>query len=294
MLSIMNTVSRITQDPEATLSISDLAARTGVTATTVRTWETRHGFPEPVRLPGRHRRYSEDHVSLVKQVLQRRADGLTLEAAIAEAQRDGSRTPVDRSIYAGLRRLHPHLAPQILRKSTLLALTHAIEDECCARAENPLLVASFQHERYFDRARARYRDLTRTSRSTVVFANFADAPKRGREDPTVIHVPVTAPMRREWTLICDAPDYPACLSAWELPGQEGKSDADRLFEAIWSLEPGVVRDASRIGLQLAHQFSPEEAEGLPEPPTWNAPPASPDLIAATSLFGRLLAYLERS
>lgn len=287
----MNTVSRITQDPEATLSISDLAERTGLTATTVRTWETRHGFPEPVRLPGRHRRYTQEHVSLVQQVLRRRADGLTLEAAIAEARRDD--TPVDRSIYAGLRRLHPHLAPQTLRKSTLLALTHAMEDECCARAENPLLVASFQHERYFERARARYRDLTRTSKSTVVFANFESSPRRGRDDPTVIDVPFTAPMRREWTLICDAPDYPACLSAWELPGQQNQNDPDRLFEAIWSLDPSVVRDASRIGLQLAHEFAPDQAEGLPQPPSWNAPPASPDLLVATSLFSRLLAYLER-
>ena len=53
------------------------------------------------------------------------------------------------SVFAGLRCRHPGIAPQELRKTTLLALTQAIEDECCARAEQAVLFAEFQQERFY-------------------------------------------------------------------------------------------------------------------------------------------------
>jgi hypothetical protein len=55
-------------------------------------------------------------------------------------------------------------------------------------------------------------------------------------------VPAGAPLLREWTLVCEARDFSACLSAWELPGQHGTPDADRLFETVWTLSPSAVRD----------------------------------------------------
>lgn len=287
----MGTVLKIPQDPRATLSISDLAERTGLTAATLRTWESRHGFPEPVRLPGRHRRYTEEHVNQVLEVLRRRTDGLTLEAAIAEAT-DTTREE-DRSIFAGLRRRHPQLVPRTLRKSTLLALTHAMEDECCARAKTPILIASFQHERFFAHAEPRWSELARTARTAVVFADFASRTWEHRTRPLTVHVPESAPMRREWTLVCDAPDYPVCLTAWEIPGQHGVRDADRRFESVWSLDPVVVRDASRIGLELARTFAPDQAAALPQPSATAPREASADLREATSLFTRLLTYLDR-
>jgi DICT domain-containing protein len=61
---------------------------------------------------------------------------------------------IERSVFAGLRRQHPDLVPQVLRKATLLALTRAVEDECCARAEQAALFASFQHQRNFCRTTA--------------------------------------------------------------------------------------------------------------------------------------------
>ena len=41
------------------LTIGDLAARTGVPIATIRSWESRYGFPIPSRAPGGHRRYVE-------------------------------------------------------------------------------------------------------------------------------------------------------------------------------------------------------------------------------------------
>ena len=41
---------------------------------------------------------------------------------------------------------------ELLRKSTLLALTWAMEDEYCARAQQPTLFGAFQEARFFRQA----------------------------------------------------------------------------------------------------------------------------------------------
>ena len=303
----MNTEAAIAQD----LTISDLARRTGLTPATLRAWETRYGFPVPSRRASGHRRYDERDVVLVKEVLRRRDAGVRLEAAVAEAA--GARavlaTPTT-SVFAELRRSHPHITAQRLRKSTLLALSWAMEDEYCARAQQPTLFAAFQEARFYRQAEPRWRELARTARSAVVFADFAsvegsrdesdastnvstNASADGGTTPGVdaLHLPEEAPMRREWSLVCDAPDYTAALAAWELPGQDGVPDRDRLFEAVWTLEPRAVRDAARVSARLADVLAPSAAHD------WSrlealAPEPSEDLRAATSLFQRLVAYLD--
>ena len=68
------------------LTTAQLAQLTGLSAGTLRMWESRHGFPAPARLPGGHRRYSERDVALVREVLHLREQGLSLTAAIERAQ----------------------------------------------------------------------------------------------------------------------------------------------------------------------------------------------------------------
>jgi MerR family transcriptional regulator, light-induced transcriptional regulator len=275
------------------LTVGELAARTGVREATLRTWETRYGFPRPRRRPGGHRRYRDRDVTLIEQVLRLREAGVSLPAAIAQVTADA--VQLEPSVYAGLRRRHPELQPQVLRKSTALALTRAIEDECCARAERPLLFGSFQEARYFRGSAARWRDLARTARLTVVFAEFdgvaTSAPEVAAGSLITLPLPADAPLRREWSLVCESSQYPACLSGWELPGQHGVADADRRFEVVWTLDPAAVRDAALICALLAEHLSP----GLrltrllpPGPP----PPASADLRRATGLLTRMTGYLE--
>src|SRR4051794_22596137 len=60
------------------------------------------------------------------------------------------------SVQAAIRRTYPSLQPQRLKNSSLIALSWAIEEECCARAESPLIFGSFQQERYFRAAEERW------------------------------------------------------------------------------------------------------------------------------------------
>lgn len=271
------------------LSISDLAERSGVPAATLRSWELRYGFPEPTRLTGGHRRYSEYDVEAVRAVVLYREGGLGLEAAVRRVTSESRRSS---SIFAELRRRHPAFAPQVLRKTSLVALSHAIEDECCARAQEPLLFGSFQRARFLQASHARWTELARTARAAVVFAEIPSPADVHRGRPIEVAVPAEAPLNREWAVVCDAPDLPACLVAVERPGQQEEPDSSRRFEVVWTVDPRVVRDASRIAAALADAYRPGWRPGdlalLQEEPA----AASHDLRRASDLLNRVVGYLD--
>lgn len=275
---------------DADLSIGDLAERTGLSPAVLRMWESRHGFPVPHRLVSGHRRYGEADVDLVRQVLRRKAGGVRLEVAIAEAA--ATVPPDSPSVFAEVRRRHPALAVHRLRKSTLIGLSWAIEDECCAMADRPVLFGAFQRGDFYEPSAPRWTELARVARSAMVFADHWDdqADARG---PVRVALPDSAPMRREWAVVCDAPDTTACLSAWELPGQSEVPDRHRVFEAVWTVDPVVVRDAARVAAGVAasagvlaarpllHELADAPAQGVVS------------AAHATALFNRAVAYVDR-
>ena len=213
-------------EPTDGLTIGELAGRTGVPPATLRSWETRYGFPRPQRAAAGQRRYDQRDAALVEEVLRQRGAGLSLPAAIAQATAEDP--AADQSVFALLRRRHPELQTRVMRKAVLLALTRAVEDEYCARAERAFLFASFQREHYFRQSEDRWNDLARTAESVVVFADFPAAGETAGAGAALRQVPVPAgaALRREWVLVCEARGYPACIAGWELPGQRGISDAD--------------------------------------------------------------------
>ena len=286
---MMTMKSQETQAPG--LTIGDLARRTGLTPAVLRTWESRHGFPRPHRLESGHRRFTESDVAALEGVLRRRDAGVRLEVAIAEAAAiRGGQTP---SVFAELRRRHPHLAPHRLRKSTLLALSWAIEDECCARAEQPVILGSFQEARFFDAAAPRWRELARVAHASMALASFPTSVESDPVGPVRVHLADRSPMRREWAVICDAADLPAALTAWELPGQEDVPDRERQFESMWTLDPQAVRDAARVAVRVAQEAGAVEATPLLYELADDPRRSSTDIAGATNLFNRIVAYVDR-
>jgi DICT domain-containing protein/predicted DNA-binding transcriptional regulator AlpA len=271
------------------LTIGDLAERTGVPPATLRSWESRYGFPRPLRLAGGHRRYAEREVAAVLEVLRHRGSGLALEAAVRRVIDD---SPRSRSVYAELRRRHPELTPQLLSKPSLVALSHAIEDECCARAQQPVLFGAFQRGTFLRDSYARWVELARTARTAVVFADLGEplAPRPGV--PVEVPLPRDAPLHREWVVVCDAPDLPACMAAVERPGQDARPDSRRRFEAVWTVDPRAVRHASRVAAALADEYRPGWRDTEPTTVEEEPPAASADLLRATDLLNRMMGYLD--
>ncbi len=266
------------------LTIGGLSQRTGLSPATIRMWESRHGFPRPHRLESGHRRYTDEDAHAVERVVRHKDAGVRLELAIVRALADAQ--PAAPSIYAQLRRRHPQLGVHTLRKSTLLALSWAIEDEFCSKADRAAIFGAFQRESYFRSAEPRWSEIARVSRSATVFADFAESD--AESSPKRVTLPADAPMRREWAVVCDAPDLPVVLTAWELPGQTDVPDRSRLFESMWSVDGEVVRDAARVCMEVALSAGVTVPAG---DATWE--PALPDLPAVTGLFNRMVAYVDR-
>jgi len=272
-------------------SIGEVVSRTGVAEGTLRMWERRHGFPNPVRLDSGHRRYSDEDLDAVQRIVSERASGVTLPVAIERARKPVGAPP---SLFAWVRDAHPELDTQLLTASTMLALSQAIEDECLARAERPLLFASFQRERYYRRREARWLELARTAELACVFAEFAEpcAPLVG---PVEIRIAAESPLMREWAIVCDAPGYGVCLTGWEVPASEGVPGEPRRFETLWSVEPEVVRGAARTCAGMARfqlgRLRPQVQSRLDAPasqPTWQ------QLRLAAAITGRAFAQLPET
>ena len=116
-----------------------------------------------------------------------------------------------------------------------------------------------------------------------MFADF-DRSRRTSGSADEVALPAPAPLRREWAVISAGPSFAACLTGWARPPG---------FEAIWSVEPDVVRLAVRVGLALAERHAPELG---------SHPPGLADLVpdhdagsihAATAITNRIVAYLDR-
>ena len=270
------------------LTIGTVAERTGASMALLRAWEQRYGFPHPARSDSGHRRYSERDVEQIRQVLAHREAGLSLEAAI------GRLNPGEPSIFAGLRRRRPDLAPHVLGKRTMLAISRAIEDEYGTTDDAPLLLAAFQEERFWRASKHRYRDLARTTSRTIVFAELAQPPTGpGGPGAGVVEVAIGPgePLLREWAVVCFGPRGGAVLAGRERPGQQGVDDALRVFEAFWSIESAVVHTAADIALGIARRLRPDRSADLETPPAIGDP-GDEGLRRATSLTNRIVSYVE--
>jgi DNA-binding transcriptional MerR regulator len=280
------------------LSIGELAARTGVTPSTLRIWEERHGFPVPTRLGSGHRRYSEEDAVLVSEVTRLRDAGMRLDAAIAAARREGEHQaevasgPQPHSVHARLLRREPGLPVHRLTKRTLIGLSHAIEDEFCVRARDGHLFGLFQQARYFSPAHARWRELALLAGTTHVLADFA-ADARDDDGLHLVALPERSPLRREWAVVCDSTEAPIALTAWEVPGQVGVPEPRRLFEATWTLDPSLVREASRVCAAGVAATDDPDGPGLVEALSAASSTGTPDAALAIAFFNRAVAYLDR-
>ncbi|HEY1566578.1 MAG TPA: DICT sensory domain-containing protein [Solirubrobacteraceae bacterium] len=241
------------------LTTAQLAERTGLSAGTLRMWENRHGFPDPPRLPGGHRRYAPNDVDRVREVLRWREQGLSLPAAIERVRH--RRAPAAASVFAGLRRRRPEVAPTNLSKPAVLALSCAIEDEYCAQAAGGVLLGSFQHERFYRAAQRRWREMARTADLAVALADFAAAAEPA-QGPVEVAIDRRNALAREWAVVVSAGGMQACLAAWEQPSDEAVPDARRRFEVLWSAEPEVVADALEVAEQLLAPLDARLAERL--------------------------------
>ncbi len=65
-----------------TLNLKAVVQETGLKPDTLRAWERRYGLPQPRRTPGGHRLYSQQDIDLLRWLVARQAEGLSISRAV--------------------------------------------------------------------------------------------------------------------------------------------------------------------------------------------------------------------
>ena len=230
-----------------------------------------------------------------------RRDGLSVSAAL---QRATARAAPPQSIFAFVRVARPELSPMAMGPRAMVALSHAMEDECLARAAGGVPIGCFEREPFYRRSEARWRELAAAMDVTIVLADFAEARVRSGRVPSEVPYLAGSPMAREWALIAPS----GCLLGRERPrtspparaparaparraAAASRATDDRCFDAIWSAEPEVVFAAASVALELIEDGDVRQRgrTALGEPPA----PSSPELRRAAQLANRMIGYLAR-
>lgn len=130
----------------AAIRTTAAAAMLGVSASTLRSWERRYGFPVPQRTDGGHRQYALEEVEALRGALGRTSDA---SAAVAIARRGGGAaqaSPHD-ALRRALVRFDEDAADRVVEESmqlrslertvdeVLLPAVEALEDEGAGSAE---------------------------------------------------------------------------------------------------------------------------------------------------------------
>lgn len=66
---------------EPTFNLKVVLSETGVKAHTVRAWEKKYGLPRPTRSKGGHRAYTQHDISIVKWLMARLEEGMSIRRA---------------------------------------------------------------------------------------------------------------------------------------------------------------------------------------------------------------------
>jgi DICT domain-containing protein/GAF domain-containing protein len=170
-----------------------------------------------------------------------------------------------KSVLNELLRQMPQLRSHLYFKSSLTALSHAMEDRVLAGTDRPLIVASFQQEKFYRQEAHRYRRLGEISDQVYVLAapdtEFSD---RVREYD-LVPFEHTDTLANEWHLVTIGAQSSACLICREkiIPHSEAsilpEIDASRRFEGIWTFDRQVTIAAAHILLDRIQGYRPELA-----------------------------------
>ena len=213
---------------------------------------------------------------------------------------------ISTSVLTKLLQALPNLRSQMYFKSSLTALSHAMEDQVLASSDRPLVIASFQKERFYRQEAHRYRRIGEQTPQVYVLA----APETDFENRSEIYETVafetTDALTAEWHLVVIGKHYASCLICRErIVSKAGDKldavrDNSRRFEGIWTFERETAKQAARILLDRILEYRPplaakiEQAkkEYLDAKENYLVPNINCSGINPEPFVQRLVAYLQ--
>jgi signal transduction histidine kinase/DICT domain-containing protein len=158
------------------------------------------------------------------------------------------------SLLEQLLKTVPNLLPQTYFKSSLTALSRAIEDLVLVGEEMPLVITNWQQGRF---GRQDYRQIAQKTDRV-----YAIATKTETETTTEITAKIAiAPedsLTREWIFVIVGDNYGACIVCRQKEeGDRGTIDREVRYEGIWAVDLFLSRQAARLLLPKIVTYRPD-------------------------------------
>jgi DICT domain-containing protein/signal transduction histidine kinase len=211
-----------------------------------------------------------------------------------------------KSVLTELLQALPELDTQMYFKSSLTALSHAMEDQVLAGINSnsypPLVIASFQRERFYRQEAHRYKRLAKKTQQVYILAAPETSFTSGSDIYETIAFTPEDSLAQEWHLIIIGEQYSSCLVCRERQNSPQQSetfilDNSRRFEGIWTFDREVTQTAASILLKRILKYRPDlkgkiklaETTYLDSTPTKSAENPQTDPFVQ-----RLVTYLQAS
>ncbi len=179
---------------------------------------------------------------------------------------------ISNSVLADLLQVLPNWRQQMYFKSSLTALSHAMEDLVLANSEETLVIASFQRERFYRQEANRYRRIAEKSTQVYVLAAPETDFKNSSELYETVAFGTEDALCLEWHLVAVSGQYTTCLICREKLAPEAETsrpegdftrvDSSRRFEGVWTFDRQVSCYAAEILLKRISDYRPELAEKI--------------------------------
>jgi DICT domain-containing protein/signal transduction histidine kinase len=210
---------------------------------------------------------------------------------------------IQTSVLEELLQSSPQLRPQLYFKSSLTALSHAMEDQVLAGgAQPPLIIASFQRERFYRQEAHRYGRIAAITPHIYVLAAPETSFTNASREYETIAFDSSDQLSHEWHLVVIGQQYATCLVCQERSGvdvaegmqQLAAMDQTRRFEGIWTFDRQVSCRAAKILLDRILVYRPELKAKIRQAQTEFLMDASGGLreVAPDPFAQRLVTYLQ--
>ncbi|MEM1367633.1 MAG: DICT sensory domain-containing protein [Cyanobacteria bacterium P01_H01_bin.15] len=208
-------------------------------------------------------------------------------------------------LLAELLEHQPKIRPQMYFKSSLTALSHAMEDQVLAGGGPFLVIANFQQERFYRQEAERYRLMADSSAQIFVLSALETEFMNDSQRYETIAFAPSDSLAQEWHLVVLGPQEGCCLicqEKFEAAADEREDvvrDNSRRFEGIWTFERQITQQAAQLLFNRILYYRPELESQINaarsqfcEPTAQLAEKDGSEFHEPTPFVQRLVTYLQ--
>ncbi len=175
-------------------------------------------------------------------------------------------------------------------KSTLVHLSHTLEDMVLSEQIPAMIFTGFQESSHWQQETERYRELAHIAQQVCIFAGGNLPPEANSK---ALHVTLTGddPLRQEWFLCILSERFSVVLCGQDKQ-EVVEAEPMRQFATLWTFDPTMVNEVLGLIQQVVEHYRPDRAAELKAARQRYAPTA-PDARLMTMFTARMLQFEEQ-